>query len=169
MSRIIGIATPATESAAAFLVDGRLVAAMEEAKIARRVRRHALPWESIDACLRTARCEARDVDIVAIARPVPSALAATLNLNLRERFPNARMVLVGPSPCACRVGLLRFALRGSDRADAGSRRRHSLRCAVARIGCGTRSGERVLLPRFAGGSLYPRYRAAGVRTGCGRA
>jgi carbamoyltransferase len=95
MSRILGISTPATEPAAAFLEDGRLVAAMEEAKIARRVRRHALPWESIDTCLRMGKCEARDVDIVAIARPVPSALAATLNLSLRERFPNARMVLVG--------------------------------------------------------------------------
>jgi carbamoyltransferase len=92
---ILGIGTLASDSAAALLVGGKLVAAMEEAKVARRTRRGELPSESIDACLAIANLEARDVDIVAVTRPVPSGVAGSLNLQLRERFPASRMVLVG--------------------------------------------------------------------------
>ena len=92
---ILGIGTIASDSATALLVDGKLVAAMEEAKFARRARRGELPSESIDACLAIGKLEPRDIDIVAVARPVPSSVASNLNLKLRERFPASRMVLVG--------------------------------------------------------------------------
>ncbi len=92
---ILGIGTIAGDSASALLSGGKLVAAMEEAKIARRTRRGELPVESIDACLSIAQLEQRDIDIVAVARPVPTSVAGQLNLKLRERFPSSRMVLVG--------------------------------------------------------------------------
>jgi carbamoyltransferase len=91
---ILGIGTLGGDSATALIAGGKLVAAMEEAKIARRARRNELPSESIDACLTIGGLEPKDIDIIAIARPVPDALAGTLNLKLRERFPNAHMALL---------------------------------------------------------------------------
>ena len=92
---ILGIGTIASDSAAALLSNGQLVAAMEDAKIARRTRRGQLPIEAMDECLSIGNLQARDIDIVAVARPVPSTVAGSLNLTLRERFPSSRMVLVG--------------------------------------------------------------------------
>ena len=92
--KILGIATMADAPASALLVDGRLVAAMEEAKVARRTGRGDLPMESIGACLAIGKMEPSEVDYVALSRPVSASAAATLNLKVREHFPNARMVLV---------------------------------------------------------------------------
>lgn len=94
-ARILGIATPDSEPAAAFAVEGRLAGAMEEAKVTRRLVRGELPWASIERCLEMARCAESEVELVAVARPLTSRLAPTLNLRLRERFPRARMLLVG--------------------------------------------------------------------------
>ncbi len=92
---ILGIGTIASDSATALLSNGKLVAAMEEAKVARRTRRGELPSESIDACLAIGKLSPQDIDIVAVARPVPTGVAAGLHLRLRERFPRSRMILVG--------------------------------------------------------------------------
>jgi carbamoyltransferase len=91
---ILGIGTLGGDSATALLLNGKLVAAMEEAKIARRARRNELPSESIDACLSIGKVEPKDIGVVAIARPVPGSMAGTLNLKLRERFPHAHMALL---------------------------------------------------------------------------
>ncbi len=92
---ILGIGTLASGSAAALLANGKLAAAMEEAKIARRTRRGELPAEAIAACLAIGKLEAKDIDIVAVARPVPSSFAGDLNMQLREQFPASRLVLIG--------------------------------------------------------------------------
>jgi carbamoyltransferase len=92
---ILGIATIQGESAAALLRNGQLVAALEEAKISRRSKRGELPREAIEAALRIAGISPADIDIVAVARPVPSNAASTLNVTIRELFPSSRMVLVG--------------------------------------------------------------------------
>jgi carbamoyltransferase len=91
---ILGIGTLGGDSATALISGGKLVAAMEEAKIARRARRNELPSQSIEQCLAIGNLEPKDIDIIAIARPVPDTLAGTLNLKLRERFPNAHMALL---------------------------------------------------------------------------
>src|SRR5438094_159486 len=72
--------------APAIVKDGRLAAAIEEAKLARRSRPGELPDESIAACMRMAGVTAADIDCVAVARPFSS-------LHLRARFPRSRMVL----------------------------------------------------------------------------
>ena len=93
-TNVLGIGTLGGDSAAALIVNGKLVAAMEEAKIARLTRRNELPSESIDACLAIGKLEPKDIGLIAIARPVPDSLAGTLNLKLRERFPSAHMALL---------------------------------------------------------------------------
>ena len=110
LENILGIGTLASDPATALLSNGKLVAAMEEAKIARRQRRGELPGESIEACLVIGGLKAEQIDIVAITRPVPSTFDGTLNLKLRERFPQARMVLVGHHPAHAASALVRFAV-----------------------------------------------------------
>ena len=103
-------------------MNGKLVAAMEEAKVARRTRRGDLPSESIDASLAIAKLDARAIDIVAVARPVPSSVAGNLNLKLRERFPSSRMVLVGHHLAHAASAFYASPFAGSYCADARSRR-----------------------------------------------
>ncbi len=67
---ILGIGGIRTDSAAALLCDGRLVAAAEESKIARRRRVTDLPVESIDVCLNIGKLSDADIDLVAVARPL---------------------------------------------------------------------------------------------------
>jgi carbamoyltransferase len=88
---ILGITSSPADAASALLKNGRLAAAIEEAKISRRRRARALPEESMAECLRLAGLHAEDVDTVALVRPFPEA---DLPLQLRVRFPKARIVLL---------------------------------------------------------------------------
>ena len=91
---ILGIGGIQGDAATALLQDGRLVAAMEEIKIARRARRGELPSESIAACLEIAGIPADQIDIVAVVRPLLPEAVPVLNLALRSRFPRARLIFV---------------------------------------------------------------------------
>ena len=91
---ILGIGGMLNDAAAALLKDGELVAAVEQKKIARRHRPGELPAEAIGACLKIAGARPEQVDAVAIARPFPSLQEKHLHLDLRDRFPCARVVLV---------------------------------------------------------------------------
>jgi carbamoyltransferase len=93
---ILGIGGILSDAASAILVDGRLAAAVEESKLARRARapRGELPGDSIAMCLDLAGVRAADVDCVALARPIPAAAESGLHLKLRSRFPNSRMALI---------------------------------------------------------------------------
>ena len=91
---ILGIGGIQGDAATALLHAGRLVAAMEEVKIARRAKRGELPAESIAACLQIAGLQADQIELVAIVRPLPPATVPVLNLALRSRFPNAQLVFV---------------------------------------------------------------------------
>src|SRR6185295_17416296 len=93
---ILGIGGILGDAAAAIVKDGELVAAVEEVKIARQYKAGALPEASIAACLEMAGAKAEDVDCVAIVRPFSSnEPGANLHFQLRARFPNSRIVLVG--------------------------------------------------------------------------
>ena len=89
---ILGIGGILDEAASAVLIDGRLAAACEEKKIARYAQPGRLPAASIDACLRSSGIDASKVDCVAVVRPIGPETA--LHLELRNRFPNAQIVLV---------------------------------------------------------------------------
>jgi carbamoyltransferase len=88
---ILGIASAAADAASALLKNGRVAAAIEEAKISRNRRARALPEESMAECLRIGGIGQDDIDVVALVRPFPDA---DLPLQLRVRFPKARIVLL---------------------------------------------------------------------------
>ncbi|HYO80703.1 MAG TPA: carbamoyltransferase C-terminal domain-containing protein [Bryobacteraceae bacterium] len=90
---ILGLGGILNDAACALLVDGKLVAAAEEEKLARRHTPGELPDAAIDACLRMAGLSPDQVDCVAIVRPFPTETGG-LHVRLRSQFPNGRFVLV---------------------------------------------------------------------------
>lgn len=77
---ILGISYGHGDSSAAIIKDGDLVAAAEEERF-RRVKHYGLyPVAAIEFCLKAARAEAADVDIVAIPRQRTANLLSKLNL-----------------------------------------------------------------------------------------
>ncbi len=91
---ILGIGGILSDAACALLKDGRLAAAVEQKKVARRVRAGELPEESIRACLQLAGTSAEKVDIVALTRPFAHGGETAPQLQLRTMFPNAQVLLV---------------------------------------------------------------------------
>ncbi|MBM3775409.1 MAG: carbamoyltransferase, partial [Acidobacteria bacterium] len=84
------------DAAAAVVKNGELAAAIEESKLTRLTSagRGGLPEAAIAACLSLAGARAEQVDAVAIARPLAPGPEAAFHLGLRERFPNARVLLL---------------------------------------------------------------------------
>jgi len=91
---ILGIGGILGEAASAILRDGALVGAIEQRKLARRLRPGELPEESIAMCLRMAGVREKEIDCVAIVRPLAAGPEAVMHLELRAKFPNSRIVLV---------------------------------------------------------------------------
>src|SRR4051812_5439595 len=77
---ILGIGGVLNDAAAAIIKDGKIEAAVEEAKLTRRPEPGRLPEAAIAACLKIAKLAPADIDHVALARPLPtgSALPAAL-------------------------------------------------------------------------------------------
>jgi carbamoyltransferase len=91
---IVGLGGLLREPAAAILRDGRLVAAVEQKKLARHIEPGELPEESVQAVLKMAGADAAQADTVAIARPFGDRGDSRLQLEVRDRFPKARVVVV---------------------------------------------------------------------------
>ena len=93
---ILGIGGILNDAASAILCDGRLMAAVEESKLTRLARAPSgrLPEESIALCLELAGVEPRQVDCVALVRPLPGLEESGLHLSLRTRFPNSRITVI---------------------------------------------------------------------------
>ena len=88
---ILGIGGVLGDAAAAIIQDGRIAAAIEEAKLTRRPQPGRLPEAAVTACLRIAGIGPRDVDYVALARPLPPGSALPIALRM---FPKARVVSI---------------------------------------------------------------------------
>ena len=88
---ILGIGGVLRDAAAALIKDGRIAAAIEEVKLTRRSESGRLPEASIAACLKIAGLAPADVDVVALARPLPAGSALALALRM---FPKARVVSI---------------------------------------------------------------------------
>ena len=92
---ILGIGGVPHDAACAVLKDGVLVSAVEQAKLARQGRGSQaegdVPALAIAACLELAGAAPRDVDAVAVVRPIPDH---EFHLKLRAQFPNSRILLV---------------------------------------------------------------------------
>ncbi len=83
-SLILGISYGHGDSSAAIVKDGELIAAAEEERF-RRVKHYGLyPLAAIEFCLKAAKAEAKDVDIVAIARQRTANLFSKLKLVIRH-------------------------------------------------------------------------------------
>jgi carbamoyltransferase len=87
MTVILGISHPISwNPAACLLVDGELVAMVEEERLNRKKHApHAKPVLSIEYCLKTAGITIADVDVIAVGfgRPWESAWGQLLNGDLR--------------------------------------------------------------------------------------
>ena len=85
---ILGIGGVLNDAAAAIIRDGRIAAAIEEAKLTRRPEPGRLPEAAIAACLKIANLTAGDIDHVALARPLPtgSALPSALRVFTKARI-----------------------------------------------------------------------------------
>jgi len=91
---ILGLGGLLNDAACAVLKDGVLVAAVEQKKVARRFQPGELPADAIAACLRIAGVEPAGVDAVAIVRPFTRGPESAIQLQLRDMFPRAEVVLV---------------------------------------------------------------------------
>lgn len=88
---ILGIGGVLRDSAAAVIKGGAIAAAIEETKLTRKSDPRRLPEASIAECLKIASLSAADVDVVALARPLPSGSALPMAL---RQFSKARIVSI---------------------------------------------------------------------------
>ncbi len=91
---ILGIGGILGDAAVAVLKDGRLVGAVEQRKLVRVLHPGRLPQQAIAMCLDMAGATPDAVDCVAIARPLALGPENALHIELRDRFPNSRTVVV---------------------------------------------------------------------------
>lgn len=91
---VLGLGGILNDAACAVLRDGRLMAAIEEAKISRSWTPGHLPAAAIAECLRLASATAQDVDCVAVVRPFSASPESQLHLQIRAAFPKSRLVIV---------------------------------------------------------------------------
>ena len=91
---ILGLGGLINDPACTVLKDGKIAAAIEQKKIARRHEPGELPLEAIACALELAHVSAPEVDCVALVRPFSTGPESELHLSLRERFPNGKLVVV---------------------------------------------------------------------------
>ncbi|MDZ7636767.1 MAG: carbamoyltransferase N-terminal domain-containing protein [Bryobacterales bacterium] len=91
---ILGIGGILHDAAAAVLSQGRLLAAIEERKLTHAEHPGDLPVAAWQQCLKIAGIPASQVDVVSIARPWVTGSEERIHLELRECFPNARLIVV---------------------------------------------------------------------------
>lgn len=91
---ILGLGGILNDAACAVLRDGKLIAAVEEKKIARRTSAGELPQRALAECLQVAGIARDKVDAVALARPFARTSDTLLHSEVRAQFPNARLVIV---------------------------------------------------------------------------
>jgi len=91
---IIGIGGLERDPACAVVLDGRLISAVEQKKVARHAAPGDVPKEAIAESLRLAGVDQTTVETIALARPFGPRSGTEIHLELREMFPLARIVSV---------------------------------------------------------------------------
>jgi carbamoyltransferase len=91
---VIGLGGLLNDAACALLKNGKILAAVEEAKVTRGHRPGGLPQAAIEECLRLSGATRDQVDCVALVRPIAQGPEAELHLALRDQFPHAEIVVV---------------------------------------------------------------------------
>ena len=96
---VLGLGGLLNDAACALLKNGKILAAVEEAKVTRGHKPGALPQAAMEECLRLSSATRDQVDCVALvrpisARPIAQGPEAELHLALRDQFPHAEIVVV---------------------------------------------------------------------------
>ncbi len=92
---ILGIGGIMSDASAALLVDGKILAAVEEKKVAPRHHAGSLPLHAVSSVLKLGGVDAEGVDTLALARPFHERHGSHhLHVELRGMFPHARIVSV---------------------------------------------------------------------------
>lgn len=83
MTTILGLASGFHDAAAALVVDGALVAAIEQERLTRRKHDPSFPAEAADACLAVAQLDPGDIDVVALHEKPLGVVDRHLSTRLR--------------------------------------------------------------------------------------
>jgi carbamoyltransferase len=155
---ILGLGGIIADAAAALVKGGKLVAAVEQKKIARYSRPGQTPMDAVDACLHSAQLERRHVDMVGAVRPLPSGTETALLLELRAAFPNAQVLLLDHH--AAHAASAYYASPFEDATVLTLDRQGDLRCGARWQGVGnTLALDRELYVPDSLGDLYSRVTA----------
>jgi carbamoyltransferase len=91
---IIGLGGLLSDPAVCVLVDGRIVAAVEQDKVSRNDRPGDFPSEAFQSAIDIAKVAPSEIDCVAVARPFSHGDESDAHLSLLSRFPKAELVVV---------------------------------------------------------------------------
>jgi carbamoyltransferase len=95
MSKIIvGLGGLLSDPACCIVKDGELVAAVEQAKVARLDRPGSFPDEALAIALEVGGVKAADIGCVALARPFALGSESVSQIEMRSRFPESEIVVV---------------------------------------------------------------------------
>lgn len=92
--KVLGIGGILDDAAVALAVNGRIVAAVEQKKVARRHVPGQLPVDAIETTLAIAKVDAAAIDCVAIVRPLSASPDSLLSLRVKQILPNARLLIL---------------------------------------------------------------------------
>src|SRR6201996_7453899 len=91
---LIGLGGLLSDPACCVLKNGRIAAAVEQAKVSRQDRPGEFPSEAFALALDVAGIKESDIDGVALARPFAMGPESDAQLELRARFPRSEIVVV---------------------------------------------------------------------------
>ncbi|MBV9300655.1 MAG: hypothetical protein JOY62_05540 [Acidobacteriaceae bacterium] len=91
---IVGLGGLLSDPACCVIKDRNLASAVEQAKISRQERLGSFPEEAFDQALRVAHIKPEEIECVAVARPFARGAESAIQLEIRDRFPNAHVVVV---------------------------------------------------------------------------
>ena len=91
---LLGIGGLLSDPACCIIRDGLIASAVEQLKVARQDRPGEFPDKAFHMALRTAEVEPHEIKCVAIARPFALGPESNAQLEFRNRFPEAEIVIV---------------------------------------------------------------------------
>jgi carbamoyltransferase len=95
MSKIVvGLGGLLSDPACCVVKDGELVAAVEQAKVARQDRPGSFPDEALSLALEISGVRAGEISCVSVARPFAQGAESVAQIEMRARFPEAEIVVV---------------------------------------------------------------------------
>ncbi len=91
---LVGVGGLLSDPAVCVIQDGRIAAAVEQAKVSRQERLGTFPEEAFALALEVARVDASEIGCLAVARPFSNGAESEAQLSLRARLPESEIVVV---------------------------------------------------------------------------